>query len=110
MKTKILYLKQFKYYFKKNLWKTIQVIHVTYITHILKFIFEACKKYFFINFFVYIKNGKEKGEERPGTDIKIFLKKKKNCQYHCDWNKNLSEEEKQKKVEYMRNYYLAHKK
>ena len=35
---------------------------------------------------------------------------KKNCQYRCDWNNNLSEEEKRKKVEYMRNYYLAHKK
>ena len=37
-KLKILYLKQFKRFF--------QVIHITYITHILKLIFEACKKYF----------------------------------------------------------------
>ena len=29
--------------------------------------------------------------------------------YHHEHNKNLSEE-KEKKVEYMRNYYLAHKK
>ena len=45
-------------------------------------------------------------------DIKIFLKKKKRkkFQHHRDRNKNLSGEEKQKKVEYMRNYYLAHKK
>ena len=40
------------------------------------------------------------------TDIKIFLKKKKKkkTQYRCDRNKNLSEEEIQKKVEYIRNY------
>ena len=32
------------------------------------------------------------------------------CQYHHDANKNLSEEDrKKKKVEYMRNYYLARK-
>ena len=30
--------------------------------------------------------------------------------YHQNRNKNHSEEEKLKKVEYMRNYYLAHKK
>ena len=35
----------------------------------------------------------------PETDIKIFLKKKqKKCQYYRDWNKNLSEEEKEEKV------------
>ena len=40
----------------------------------------------------------------------IFLKKKKKKKtYHREHNKNLSEE-KEKKVEYMRNYYLAHKK
>ena len=45
-------------------------------------------------------------------DIKIFLKKKKKGkkdQYHCECNKNLSEEKKQKHVECMRNYYLTHK-
>ena len=36
--------------------------------------------------------------------------KEKKCQYHCKRNKNLSWEQKQKLVEYMRNYYLAHKK
>ena len=53
----------------------------------------------------------KKGEKRPGTDIKIFLKKKKKKkhQYHRERNKNLSEEEKEKKVDYMRTYYLAHK-
>ena len=34
----------------------------------------------------------------------------KKRQYHHDQNKNLSEEEKQEKVEHMRNYYLPHKK
>ena len=44
-------------------------------------------------------------------DIKIFMKKKKKkkCQYHRGRNQNLSEGEKEKKVEYMKNYYLAHK-
>ena len=36
--------------------------------------------------------------------------KERKCWYHHDWTKNLSKEEKQKKVEYMRNYYLGHKK
>ena len=35
---------------------------------------------------------------------------KKRHQYHRDRTKNLSQEEKQKKVEYMKNYYLALKK
>ena len=34
----------------------------------------------------------------------------KKHQYHHEHNKNLSEEQKQEKIEYMRNYYLAHKK
>ena len=44
---------------------------------------------------------------------KICLSEEENerkHQYHCDWNKNRSREEKQKKVEYTRNYHLAHKK
>ena len=36
--------------------------------------------------------------------------KEKNLHYHCERNKHLSKEEKEKKVDYMRNYYLAHKK
>ena len=36
--------------------------------------------------------------------------KEKNRQYHCERNKHLSKEEKEKKVDYMKNYYLAHKK
>ena len=35
--------------------------------------------------------------------------KEKKDQYHCKHNKNLSEEQKQKLVEYIKNYYLAHK-
>ena len=38
--------------------KTIQAIHITYITHILKLIFEAYKNYF-CNFSCIYKNGKE---------------------------------------------------
>ena len=73
------------------------------------------------NFFLYIyKNGKlilSKNKEKLWKEAhkryqNLFLKKKKKKkhQYHCDQNKNLYEEEKQKKVEYMRNYYVAHKK
>ena len=36
--------------------------------------------------------------------------KEKKPQYHCKHNKHLSDEQKQKKVEYMRKYYLVHKK
>ena len=59
-----------------------------------------------------IKKTKNSFEKKQVKDTEIFLKKKKEkeCQYHRDRNENLSEEEKQKKVEYMRNYYLAHKK
>ena len=42
--------------------------------------------------------------------ISLKKKKKKKCQYYRDQIKNLSEEGKQKKVKYMRNYYSAHKK
>ena len=42
--------------------------------------------------------------------MKIFLKKKKKRQYYCERNKNFSSEQKQKQVEYMRNYYLTHQK
>ena len=41
-----------------------------------------------------------------GTKIFLKKKKKKKRQYHCDQNKNLSEEGKQKTSEYMINYYL----
>ena len=42
----------------------------------------------------------------PKKDIKCFLKKKiqRNRQCHGEGNKNLSEEQKQRPVEYMRNY------
>ena len=47
-----------------------------------------------------------KTEKWPKKDIKCFLKKKiqRNCQCHGEGNKNLSEEQKQRPVEYMRNY------
>ena len=46
------------------------------------------------------------------SNIEIFLKNKnkKKRQYHRECNQNLSEEKKQEKVEYMRNFYLAYKK
>ena len=39
----------------------------------------------------------------------FWRRKRKKLQYHRDRNNSLSEEEKQKKAEYMRNCYLAHK-
>ena len=57
------------------------------------------------------KEEKEKRQKKQKTEIKIFLKKKKKKrQYHCEQNKNLSEEKNIYKVEQMRDYYLAHKK
>ena len=78
-----------------------------------------------------VKNTKEGFEKKHVKDIKIFLKKKKakgekkawdryqnlfeeenekKRQYHHERNKNVSEEKKGKKVDYMTNYYLVHKK
>ena len=68
-------------------------------------------------FFYIYKNGKlilsknRKSLRRSTQKMsKSFSEKEKKHQYHCNRNKNLYEEEKQKKVEYMRNYYVAHKK
>ena len=49
---------------------------------------------------------KTKGKKRPEKDLKILLKKEKRKRH----NKNLSEQQKQKLVEYRRNYYLTHSK
>ena len=55
---------------------------------------------------------KKKCKKRPEKDIKILMKKKekKNRQRQHERIKNLSKDQKQKLVEYMRNYYLVHKK
>ena len=55
---------------------------------------------------------KNKGKKRPKKGVKILLNKKqeKNCQYHLEGNKNLSEEERKKLVEYRRNYYITNNK
>ena len=52
----------------------------------------------------YYQYAKKNFENKHANDIKFFLKN------HRHRTKNLSEEEKQKKVEHMKNYYLAHKK
>ena len=54
------------------------MIHIAYITHILKLTFEASGKYFYV--YIYQNLSKEE--------------KGKKGQYHCDRNKNLSEEKK----------------
>ena len=52
-----------------------------------------------------IKKTKKSSEKKHAKYIKIFLKKKKKKekkpQYHCECNKSLSEEQKEKLVEYM---------
>ena len=49
---------------------------------------------------------KTKGKKRPEKDLKILLKKEKRKRH----NKNFSEQQKQKLVEYRINYYLTHSK
>ena len=51
----------------------------------------------------YENFSEEKRQKRPETDRFSLLllseeEQEKNCQYHYDWNKNLSEEEKQKRL------------
>ena len=54
----------------------------------------------------------KKGKKSPDKDIQNFTEKEKEkkCQYHRELNKNLSKEQKQKLVEYRRNYYITHNK
>ena len=60
----------------------------------------------------YYQKHKQKLQKKHVKDTKMFLKKKKRekRQYHRECNKNLSDEDKEKKVEYIGNYYLALKK
>ena len=73
-----------------------------YQNHKEKFQKKAHKR-FSKSFWTRKKKGCEKGLRKiPQSEEE----KEKNCQY----NNNLSEDQKQKLVDYMRNYYLAHKK
>ena len=56
------------------------------------------------------KQRKALKEARERYQIISEEEKEKKCQYHHDQNKNLSDKEKIKKVEFMRNYYWTHKK
>ena len=60
----------------------------------------------------YYKKIKKSFKKKHVKDIKIFIKKKKKLSVSIIVSviKNLSEEQKQKQVRYMRNYHLAHKK
>ena len=53
---------------------------------------------------------KKKAEKRLLTDIKIFLKKKKSLSIIVNVIRIFLNEQKEKQVEHMRNYDLAHKK
>ena len=65
---------------------------------------KACERYLNLS-----DEEKIKKEERGLRQIsKYFVEKERKRQYHRERNKNLSE--RQKQVDYMRNYYLAHKK
>ena len=60
----------------------------------------------------YYQKDKEKLKKRARERYQNLSEeeKEKKRHDHCDRNKNLSGEEKQKNVEYIKNYYLAHKK
>ena len=49
---------------------------------------------------IYYQENKERLHKKHVKDIKIFLKKKKKQQYACEHHKNLSEDEKNKLIEY----------
>ena len=51
-----------------------------------------------------------KKKTKNGTKILVTKKREKRKKKSRDRYKNLSEEEKEEKFEYMRSYYLAHKK
>ena len=59
---------------------------------------------------IFLKKEKTKGEKKwHEKDIKILLKKNyQEFQYCQERNKNLSKEQKQKFMEYRRNYYIKH--
>ena len=59
----------------------------------------------------YYPENKERLQKNLVKDIKIFLKKKKKKkqQYGCEHYKNLSEDEKQRLVEYRRKYHGTRK-
>ena len=59
----------------------------------------------------YYQENKKRLQKKVLKDIKIFLKKKKKKkqQYGCERYKNLSEDEKQKLVEYRKKYYRMRK-
>ena len=50
------------------------------------------------------EKGKDKRQKKAGDRYQNLSEEEREC------NKNNSEEEKEKEVKYMRNYYLAHKK
>ena len=67
---------------------------------------EACERY--DNLSEEEKKTRKKAHERYQNFTKE--EKEKKHHYYCERNKNLSEEQNQKVVEYIRNHYLAHKK
>ena len=55
----------------------------------------------------FSRRKRQKAIKGPIKISKSYLKRKEQkCQYHRERNKNLSEEQKQHPVEYMRSYYL----
>ena len=58
---------------------------------------------------IFLKKEKTNGEKRPQKD-KNFTEEEKEekHQYYCERNKNLSKKQKQKLVEYRRNYYITY--
>ena len=57
----------------------------------------------------YYQENQERLQKKLAKDIKIFLKKKEKQQYGCERYKNLSEDVKQKLVEFRKKYYRMRK-
>ena len=57
----------------------------------------------------YYQENQERLQKKLAKDIKIFLKKKEKRQYGCERYKNLSEDVKQKLVEFRKKYYRMRK-
>ena len=58
---------------------------------------------------IYYQENQERLQKKLAKDIKIFLKKKEKRQYGCERYKNLSEDVKQKLVEFRKKYYRMRK-
>ena len=60
---------------------------------------------------IFLKKEKTKSVKMPTKDIKFFWRRKENKrQYYREHNKNLSKDQKERLIEYRRNYHITHNK